>query len=50
MIEDNIDEDDGWEICPACSGSGEGMYDGSTCYKCRGYGEIYNKEIDEDEI
>ena len=31
----DIDEDD---ICSACSGSGEGMYDGSTCYKCHGRG------------
>lgn len=25
-------------ICPACSGSGEGMYEGSNCYKCGGTG------------
>jgi len=34
----DLDEDYEDEICSACSGSGEGMYDGSTCYKCRGYG------------
>jgi hypothetical protein len=32
------DEDDEDEICSGCSGSGEGMYDGSTCYKCHGRG------------
>lgn len=26
-------------ICPACSGSGEGQYDGTTCSECRGKGE-----------
>lgn len=31
-------EDDEDDICPACNGSGEGMYDGSTCYKCHGTG------------
>jgi hypothetical protein len=34
-VEPEDDEDD---ICSACNGSGEGMYDGSTCYKCHGYG------------
>ena len=33
--EDDEPED---EICSGCSGSGEGMYDGSTCYKCKGCG------------
>jgi DnaJ-class molecular chaperone len=32
------DEDDDDEICSGCSGSGEGMYDGSSCYKCHGSG------------
>jgi DnaJ-class molecular chaperone len=32
------DEDDEDEICTGCSGSGEGMYDGSNCYKCHGSG------------
>ena len=26
-------------ICNSCNGSGEGMYDGSTCHACRGNGE-----------
>lgn len=29
------DED---SICPTCSGSGEGMYDGTTCRSCKGKG------------
>ena len=35
---DDID-DDGYEICHRCNGSGEGMYDGSTCGFCKGTGE-----------
>jgi len=27
-------------ICPSCSGSGEGMSDGSTCHQCRGSGSV----------
>lgn len=26
------------EICPDCNGSGEGMFDGSTCHSCKGSG------------
>ena len=26
-------------ICEACSGSGEGQYDGSVCPVCKGLGE-----------
>jgi len=37
-MEPDEDEDDEDEICSGCSGSGEGMYDGSTCYKCHGRG------------
>jgi hypothetical protein len=33
------DEDDGYEICHRCNGSGEGMYDGSVCGFCKGTGE-----------
>ena len=32
----NNDDDD--YICPTCNGSGEGMWDGSTCLKCKGTG------------
>ncbi len=31
------------EICFLCNGSGEGMYDGSTCYACKGTGIEYVK-------
>lgn len=34
--EPELDDED--DICSACNGSGEGMYDGSTCYKCKGCG------------
>lgn len=33
-----IDDDTEDEICSWCSGSGEGMYDGSNCRKCYGSG------------
>lgn len=32
------EEDDEDEICSWCNGSGEGMYDGSSCSKCKGSG------------
>lgn len=32
------EDDDEDDICSGCSGSGEGMYDGSTCNKCHGCG------------
>jgi len=47
MIDDEIEEDED-EICSWCSGSGEGMYDGATCAKCKGYG-IEPVEKDEDD-
>ena len=40
--EDDIDPDDPdaeGGYCPACSGSGEGQYDGSSCRTCGGSGE-----------
>jgi len=41
------DDDIEDEICSRCSGSGEGMYDGSTCNKCHGSGvEPVEKEDD----
>ena len=41
------DEDIEDEICGACSGSGEGMYDGSTCHRCKGYGSEPVEQDDE---
>lgn len=48
---DEIDEeDDEYDyICPQCSGSGEGMWDGSSCTKCGGTGGWpKNREVDYD--
>ena len=36
LPDDESDEDD--NICPSCNGSGEGMYDGTTCRSCKGRG------------
>lgn len=49
ITEDHCESDDEPEdeICIGCSGSGEGMYDGSTCYRCGGSGsEPVEKEDD----
>jgi len=42
MADDGPSVADDYEpsICPACSGSGEGMTDGSVCRVCRGRGEV----------
>lgn len=37
---------DDYPICPHCDGSGEGMYDGSSCYSCRGTGVERDEEDD----
>lgn len=34
------EEDDDEPYCHNCSGSGEGMWDGSTCSVCHGYGHV----------
>lgn len=36
-LEEPVSDDDE-AICPACSGSGEGQYEGSRCRSCRGSG------------
>jgi hypothetical protein len=33
-----VDDDAEEGYCPNCSGSGEGMYDGSRCSSCKGSG------------
>lgn len=38
--DDQDDANDETGICPACSGSGEGMHEGTTCRSCKGKGEI----------
>ena len=45
--EEDPEDDDDEPICGACNGSGEGMYDGSTCYKCHGYGHERPEKDDE---
>lgn len=48
LLEDADEGEDGTEndaeneggICPTCSGSGEGRYEGSDCYACKGRGKI----------
>lgn len=40
-------DDDNEPYCYACNGSGEGMYDGSTCGVCHGYGHIRTKDEDD---
>lgn len=50
MIDDDdifFEDDDEDYTCPACNGSGEGMYDGSTCYKCEGTGGWLNNRDDD---
>lgn len=32
------DEEDEEQICSACNGSGEGMYEGTRCWSCHGKG------------
>lgn len=42
---DNDDEDEAHqEICNACSGSGEGQSEGTSCRICRGLGEVWVTE------
>lgn len=34
------DLDEGPMICGQCSGSGEGLHDGTLCSACKGHGEL----------
>ena len=49
MTEDEIIEqkEDEGEYCHACAGTGEGQYDGSRCFVCKGRGFIAPIEDDE---
>mgnify|MGYP003349243312 CR=1 FL=1 len=38
------DDDDEYGYCPECRGSGEGMWNGSTCRVCGGSGELKHNE------
>ena len=46
-IESEQEEDQDAGYCEICNGSGEGMYDGSTCWLCKGSGHV-NRIEDED--
>lgn len=37
------------DICPDCNGSGEGMYDGTKCRKCRGRGVLETEDETEEQ-
>ena len=39
LMSDDGEPDSELGICPACSGSGEGMHEGTTCTTCKGAGE-----------
>jgi len=47
VVEEMLKEEAEDDICSWCSGSGEGMYDGATCKKCKGSG-IEPVEKDDD--
>ena len=45
-------EQDGYEdgYCPACAGSGLGMYENTTCWQCKGRGHVRHvEELDDPE-
>ena len=51
-IEDNerSEDADDYEDCSWCSGSGEGMYDGSNCKHCGGSGVEPYEGVDDDYV
>ena len=44
---DRLEPEEENEICSACNGSGEGMYDGARCPYCHGCGTLTKGEDDE---
>ena len=50
-FDSDVEEDEGDSdvICSNCSGSGEGMYEGSHCSRCGGSGEVSTREPDDDD-
>lgn len=36
----HLNDEDELDICLNCSGSGEGRHEGTTCYVCKGTGEV----------
>ena len=43
--DDEIEEQD--DCCPTCDGTGEGMYDGTSCRSCGGSGSTRAKPDDD---
>ena len=43
---DQKEEDAGY--CLQCNGSGEGLHDGSTCWRCKGSG--YEKQVEDEDF
>ena len=43
---DQKEEDAGY--CLQCNGSGEGLHDGSTCWRCKGSG--HEKQVEDEEF
>lgn len=41
-----LDDDEG-DYCSRCNGSGEGLYDGSTCSGCKGRGHVIDHQQNE---
>lgn len=37
------------EICTKCNGSGEGQYDGTQCWWCKGWGVEYKLREEKDD-
>lgn len=37
-----------WVLCSNCFGCGEGQYEGSRCYVCKGLGEVLMEVEDAD--
>lgn len=35
-----VEELDPFPTCPSCAGSGEGLWDGSSCSRCKGRGTL----------
>jgi hypothetical protein len=48
MYEEEDDNDEGPWLCNACNGSGYGSTPDTTCVVCKGDGEIYEHEDDDD--
>jgi DnaJ-class molecular chaperone len=42
-IEDDLalSEDDDESTCPTCHGTGDGAYEGESCWNCRGRGYLF---------